>query len=114
VDAEAFVRLALTRARRGVAMLVRLGFLETVGRYAMFTGQDRPVLICPFAERVPMQLGSWDPKLRSAAGYCLIVWARGRLSEDFHNIEPILRPIPPGRRVTLSRASDMAFAEAQS
>lgn len=108
-DAEAFVRLALARARRGVAMLVRLGFLESVGRYRMFVGPDAPALICPFAERAPMFLGRWEPGKSAAAAYCLIIWLRPPLAHDWPG-EPILRPIPPGRKAALSRSSDLAFA----
>lgn len=113
VHAEAFVRTALTRARRGVAMLVRLGFLESIGRYALFSGPDRPALICPFAERVPMHLGRYKPKGGAAAQYCLFIWVKPPLTDDWPD-GSILRPVEPGRKVALSRTSDMAFAGALS
>lgn len=113
VHAESFVRLALARARRGVAMLVRLGFLESVGRYGLFVGPSAPVLICPFAERVPMFLGRVVPGKSAAAQYCLIIWLKSPLAEDWPG-EPILRPVPPGARKRLTRASDRAFAGALS
>jgi hypothetical protein len=108
-DAVAFVRLALKRATRGVFMLVRLGFLESGERYELFQA-TRPVLVCPFAERVPMFLGEFKPGGSSAAAYCLVIWlVDPALREDWGD-EPILRPIPPGTRQRLTRDSDDAFA----
>lgn len=69
--AEAFVAKGLTVARRGVAVLCRLAFTESVGRYPLMT---RKALTAPFAERVPMQMGSWDPDLSSATAYAWFVW----------------------------------------
>jgi len=106
--AAAFVRLALQRATRGVFMLVRLGFLESIERFELLR-ETRPVLVCPFAERVPMQLGLWDPKGSTAAAYCVIVWLQPGLREDWGD-EPVMRPIPPGSRNRLTRTSDAAFA----
>lgn len=111
LHAEAFVRLARARARRGVAVLVRIAFLETVGRYGLFTGPDAPILVCPFAERVPMHLGRYVAKGSSAAGYAVIIWACSEIAEDYPG-EPVLRPIEPGCRKRLSRPSDLAFARA--
>jgi hypothetical protein len=64
---EAFVRLGLKRARRGVAILTRLTFLDTIGRFELFHGQDVSLSwLAPFAERVPMVLGDWDPDASTA------------------------------------------------
>lgn len=107
--AEAFIRLARQRARRGVAVLVRLGMLETVGRYSLWTGPDRAALACPFAERVPILLGDCDPDDRSAAAYMVAIWLNDPdLAADFPG-ETVLRPIEPGQRKRLFRASDRRF-----
>lgn len=107
--AEAFIRLARQRARRGVAMLVRLGFLESVGRYPLWAGPDRATLACPFAERVPIVLGDCDPDDRSAAAYMVAIWVTDpELARDYPG-ETLLRPIEPGQRARLYRPSDRAF-----
>lgn len=107
--AEAFIRLARQRARRGVAMLVRLGFLETVGRYPLWAGPERATLACPFAERVPILLGDCDPDDRSAASYMVAIWVTDpELARDYPG-ETLLRPIEPGQRKRLYRPSDRPF-----
>ena len=77
--AEAFVQKGLTVARRGVAVLCRLAFTESVGRYQLM---QRKALTAPFAERVPMQLGSWDPDLSSATAYAWFVWMQPEALAD--------------------------------
>lgn len=107
--AESFIRLARQRARRGVAMFVRLGFLESVGRFSFFSGPDRAALACPFAERVPIVLGDCVDGDRSAAAYMVAIWITdSELARDFPG-ETILRPIEPGQRRRLLRPSDRAF-----
>jgi hypothetical protein len=54
--ADQFVRLGLERARRGVALLLRLSFLEGAERHGLLYGVA-PLSICaPCTERVPMAL----------------------------------------------------------
>lgn len=77
--AEAFVQQGLKVARRGVAVLCRLAFTESVGRYPLM---QRKALTAPFAERVPMQLGSWDPDLSSATAYAWFVWMQPEALAD--------------------------------
>ncbi|WP_295205744.1 hypothetical protein [uncultured Brevundimonas sp.] len=77
--AEAFVQKGLGVARRGVAMLCRLAFTESVGRYPLM---QRKALTAPFAERVPMQLGSWDPDLSSATAYAWFIWMQPEALAD--------------------------------
>jgi len=60
--AEPFVRRALSRARRGVAILQRLTWIETIGRDELFFGDQPLTLKASFAERIQMRLGVWDPK----------------------------------------------------
>jgi hypothetical protein len=75
--AAEFVRTGLARARRGVAILQRLQFLETPGRYRLLYGAEPMTVLAPFAERVPMTLGRWDPKASTATGYAWFVWIKG-------------------------------------
>lgn len=75
VLAERFVDRALTIATRGVAMLLRLQWLEGGDRHQLiFAGDRKPRYLCPFAERVPMIEGVWDPEASSATAYAWFVW----------------------------------------
>lgn len=111
--AEAFVQRGLQVARRGVAVLCRLAFTESVGRYPLMT---RKALSAPFAERVPMQLGSWDPDLSSATAYAWFVWMhpealadspfRDAIEAAWAMDATLERIIPPGTCERLTRADD--------
>lgn len=96
-----FVRLGLERARRGVALLLRLQFLEGCERHALFYGARPLTLLCPFAERVPMTLGRWDPAAASATAYAWFFWMHGALRHP-----PL--GIPPGTKRRLTRIDDAA------
>jgi hypothetical protein len=97
---ELFVTLALERAKVGVAMFVRLQWLETVGRYERIYSKLPPTLIAFFSERVNLCKGRWEPDGSTATAYIWLVWVRGK------------RPrapfwIPPGCRQRLSRPDDV-------
>lgn len=96
---EQFVLKALPIARVGVAMFVRLQWLETVGRYETVFRDNPPTLIAFFAERVNLCKGRWDPDGSTATAYIWLVWIKD---------EPPRAPywIPPGCRERLSRPSD--------
>ena len=72
--AEDFIQHALYRANSGVAVLVRIAFLESVGRYHALFRTDPPSDIYQFAERVPMQKGILNRKGSTATAYCWVVW----------------------------------------
>jgi predicted RNA methylase len=99
-----FVLTALERARVGVAMLVRLQFLEGGERYHdLFAKAGRePAYILPFAERVPMVKGRVDALASTATAYCWIVWHVGEGGETN------MHWIPPGTRKRLERDGDYA------
>lgn len=100
--AAEFVRLGMERARRGVAVLCRLAFLETVARYPLhFDGQPGLAVLAPFCERVPMQLGPWAPDCSTATAYAWFVYRHG------HQGPPLIRAIPPGTRKRLSLPDDV-------
>lgn len=111
--AEAFAAQGMKVARRGVALLCRLAFTETEGRYRIMR---RKALTAPFAERVPMQLGSWDPDLSSATAYAWFIWMNDEALEasPFRDgiraawaLDSTLeRIIPPGTRARLARPND--------
>lgn len=69
-----FIRRALQIAKRGVAMLVRLQFLEGEDRLARIFVRHRPAGIFQFAERVPMHRGRWVVNGSTATAYVWIVW----------------------------------------
>ena len=100
-SATAFARTALRQARRGVALLVRTGFLESEERYRLFAHQ-RPTLIAHYAERVPMHRGRWAVNGKTATAYCWVVWAHKPV------LDTLTVWIPPGRRQALSSPDDFA------
>jgi hypothetical protein len=75
--AEDFIRKSLTISRRGVAMLVRTVFIESVGRYERLFKETPPSRFAQFTERVPMVKGRVDKKASTATGYAWIVWEKG-------------------------------------
>lgn len=100
---EAFIRAAWPRARRGVAMLLRLQFIEGGRRHALFT-QDCPLtVLAPFSERVPMVKGRWDPDASSATAYAWFVF-----SKVAPTAPPAVHLIPPGSKDRLTRPGDLA------
>lgn len=111
--AEAFAARGLKVATRGVALLCRLAFVESVGRHPMMT---RKALSAPFSERVPMQMGSWDPDLSSATAYAWFFWMqpealknspmRGAIQAAWQMGCTLERLIPPGTCERLTRADD--------
>jgi len=110
-DPKAFIKRALRRARRGVAMFVRLGFLETVGRYELFDGPDAAAFACPYVERVGIRLGDCDVKGGTAAAYMAVIWLTDPdLAREFAGGDR-LRPFPPGTRARLSRPGDAVFLD---
>lgn len=91
---------ALERAKVGVALFVRLQWLDGIDRYEQLFRDMPPTLIAQFVERVNLCKGRWDPEGSTATPYCFLVWIKGA--------EP--RPmfwIPPGRRVERSLPTDV-------
>ena len=78
--AEAFVLRALECARRKVAMLLRLAFLEGGERFRDLFDRTPPARIWVFTWRVPMPPGVLKGRLKEKGGaiaYCWMVWERG-------------------------------------
>jgi len=99
--AEEFVDRALMVAQRGVAILARTVFLESVGRYGSIFRDRPPTIFAQFAERVPMVKGRVDPKASTATGYAWFVWQHDSAEA------PRLSWVPPCRRA-LERDGDYA------
>jgi len=74
--APQFALLALERARRGVALLLRSAFSEGAERYRTLFQPYPPVIEAQFCERVPMVAGCWDPKASSATAYSWFIWTK--------------------------------------
>lgn len=102
--AEEFVLRALNIARKGVAILARTVFLESVGRYENIFKRQPPSKFAQFTERVPMVKGRLDSRATTATGYAWLVWEKGVTAP------PRLMWIPPCRR-TLERTGDYDAAD---
>lgn len=97
---EAFIRRAYEIARRGVAMLLRLSFIEGIGRYALHYEDCPLTVLAPFCERVPMVKGRWDPEASSATAYAWFIYQKSVAGG------PRVVPIPPGSKARLMRPED--------
>lgn len=100
--AEEFVHRSLIVARRGIAMLTRTVFIESVGRYRKLFAQTPPYCFAQFTERVPMVKGRLDRKASTATGYAWLVWFKETKVD-----RPQLVWIPPCRKA-LERDDDYA------
>lgn len=97
--AEEFVVRAHLIARKGVAILARTVFLESVGRYQGIFRKFPPAKFAQFVERVPMVKGRLDIKASTATGYAWLVWEKQTVDL------PRLMWVPPCRKM-LERQSD--------
>jgi predicted RNA methylase len=96
---ESFFRRAIDEATGGVALFVRLQWLETRGRYERIFRDTPPTLIAFFSERVPLCKGRWNPDGDTATAYIWLVWIKGRAPQA-----PFW--IPPDCRSTCARPGD--------
>lgn len=103
-----FASTAITRARHGVAILVRTAFLEGGERFESLFQPYKPNAILQFCERVPMVKGRYDPKASTATSYCWIIW-RCQPTKPHAKSVPIFVWIPPSRR-KLEHAEDYQAA----
>lgn len=98
--AEDFFFEAKRVARRGVALLTRTVFIESVGRYDRLFSKFPPSTFAQFTERVPMVKGRLDKKASTATGYGWLVW-------DMQQSASVTKLgwVPPCRK-SLERSSD--------
>lgn len=87
---EQFASTAIARARFGVALLVRVAFLESADRYGSLYCNSPPTDILQFVERVPMFKGRLDRHGSTATAYCWLVWRKLAAAPvtHFHWIAP--------------------------
>lgn len=107
-SAADFVRQGLKVSGQGVAVLCRSVFLESADRYKLLhEGAARLAWVAPFSERVPMQLGPWNPTLSSATAYSWFGFMHpaARVLAGISD-RAVIIPIPPGTRARLTRADD--------
>jgi hypothetical protein len=102
--AERFALKALSLTRKGVALLVRTVFIESVGRHERLFSKFKPAFVAQFTERVAMVRGRLDPKASTATGYAWIVWTKLPTSKTQ------LVWIPPCRK-RLERQADYSQPE---
>lgn len=98
--AEQFFERGRQVARKGVALLTRTVFIESVGRFERVFKTNPPTTVLQYTERVPMVKGRVDRKASTATGYAWLVWEfdgeQGRTTLDW---------VPPSRRL-LERSED--------
>jgi hypothetical protein len=99
-DSADFVLKALKLAGTGVAMFVRLAWLESVGRYEKIFSRFPPTLLSIFSERVPLHKGVWKDDGSTMTAYIWLTWIKGaQPSAPFW--------IPPGCREALMKPDDV-------
>ncbi|WP_445222218.1 hypothetical protein ACKWRH_21420 [Bradyrhizobium sp. Pa8] len=88
---EGFVLQALKRAKVGLAMFVRLQWLETGGRYERIFKDNPPTRIVFYAERVNLCKGRWEPDGSTATAYIWLIWIKGEAPRAPRWIPPTCR-----------------------
>jgi hypothetical protein len=83
-----FALKAIELARVGVAVFVRLQWLETIDRYELLFRDHPPTLVAIFVERVPLHKDNWKPDERTATAYCWVVWVKGEQPRPLFWIPP--------------------------
>lgn len=71
-----FVLRALDIAAEGVAVIVRVAFLEGSDRYRDLFSKRMPWIVAQHVERVPMTRGKFDPNDVSATAYAWFIWRK--------------------------------------
>lgn len=100
-----FVERALQEVRVGVAVLVRIAWLESDTRWPLFT-KYMPSAVATFVERCPMVKGCWDPGASTATAYAWVVWVKPFVPMSVRD-EARMIWIPPGQRTLLHKQSDI-------
>ena len=86
--ASQFVKRAQAISTKGCAMLTRIAFLESVGRYKELFSEYPPTIIAQFTERVPMFKGRLDRHGSTATAYCWLTWTWNNGGSEFRWIPP--------------------------
>ncbi|WP_279480291.1 SAM-dependent DNA methyltransferase [Aureimonas sp. SK2] len=105
--AEQFALLALKRARRGVALLLRANFAEGGGRYERLFRPHPPTVEAIFCDRLPMVEGRWDPEASTATAYSWFIWTLPGEGVRWGDGYTERRWIAPGTRDGLWKPDDV-------
>jgi hypothetical protein len=81
--AEQMLPHFLRHARHGVALLLRLQWLQGKERFDHIFLDTPPAQCLVFTDRVGMCEGGYDPKLSTATAYAWFVWERCKLSGEW-------------------------------
>ncbi len=107
---DTFIRRGRERARRGLALLMKISGLETIGREALMYGDPPLSVAAPFVERLPMHKGRWEPEGGTAAFYCWFIWFAAGVGFPAPVVlgrpRPVIIHIPAGTEARLTRADD--------
>ena len=113
--AEQFVERARKVARRGVAILARTVFIESVGRYERLFKPTPPSCFAQYVERVPMVKGRLDRKASTATGYAWFVWMADAKETELVWIPPCRKAferdadyeVPESRAISPTRQAEL-------
>ncbi|MFT4098448.1 MAG: SAM-dependent DNA methyltransferase [Rhodoblastus sp.] len=111
--AHQFVEPALSVARHGVAILLRIQWLEGIERYAQLFQRTPPSFAAAFTERLSMVEGGLDAATKGATLHAWWVWRRDRNGDwpsARNRVEIPVRLIPPGCAAMLTRPGDEKLA----
>ncbi len=105
---------ALIAATKGVAMLLRIQWLEGETRFRSVFTDKGPTLIAPFVERVPMCEGGFDLEGSTATLYAWFLWMRysqlGETDWQFRSPRALHVTLIPPCRAELTRPEDRILA----
>lgn len=100
-----FITKGWARARRGLALLMRLGCVCGQTRYPLLYGPRGYTVQAPFIERIPILRGRCEPDGSTATEYAFFIFEKRKGGRP-----AIVLPFPPGTEARLTRPSDAAFA----
>lgn len=80
--AREFAEKALRTSTDGVAIIVRLAFIEGRDRYYNLFKDNPPSYLLQFVERVGMVKGTVSKDVSSATAYCWLVWFKDDTSKE--------------------------------
>ena len=86
--AKEFIHKSLSMTDKGVAMILRIAFLEGIGRYNDLFYSTPPTKVAVFSERIPMVKGRLDKSAGSATCYAWFVWEHGKTGSEMVWIPP--------------------------
>lgn len=101
VLAMEFINKALNTSNLGVAVILRIAFLEGKKRYLELFKDNPPSHVLQFVERVPMVKGRYDPDASSATAYAWFIWDNNFIGEP-----TTLDWIPPCRDELINKEKD--------